>query len=636
MADNLEVVGLEFDTRDFERQLRRAQRRLDDLEDSLRDTERASRGAESSFRSHAQAVVALIAAYGGFRVIQETGRFVFDTNREFQVLQQRLVSITGSAERASSAFGMITDFARTTPFEVQNLVQAFTTLQAAGIEPTTEMLQGVGNFAAAMGRDITDAVEAILRAAQGGTERLRESFFIPITTEGDNLVIKFRGVEQTVARDSQALIDHFVSIGETQFAGGMARQMGIIDGALSNLQDTAALTASAMGEDTGLNAEFTETIRIVDDLIAAAEPMAVALGSALASIGEQANKAGRHFLSLVDAVNRIREDTPNVGGSGMGTTGPIYGSRTRPGRLPMGPMAPMISDPYAPRGPMIFAPGGGADPGEAGDPAEAARAASRRARMALGNRGRQFVEAQEAEVRALERRRDLALKNRDADIARMETTDRMVNSLREQEIALSRGEEAALRFSLSVQGITGAQQESIVEQWRAVEALEAQEAAANKAAKEAFAELEAEQEQLKRSADRMAEAFTDAFLAMGEGALDLRDTIGEAVDGILEELLRLTIRRAITEPLQDAFLGAMQGGIPNAPAPIPEPSNPVVPVRGLSSGNSVTVNMSPSINISAIDTQTGAQFLQQHKGEIVGTWAEALQESDVLRSMVRG
>lgn len=644
MADNLEVVGLEFDTRDFERQIRRAERRLDQLEDSVDSTANAAKRAEGQFGATAAAVVGLVSAYGGFRVIQEAGRFVFDTNREFQVLEQRLVSITGSTTEAARAFAMITEFAKTTPFEVQNLTEAFTILQAAGIEPTAEMLEGIGNFASAMGRDITEAVEAILRAGQGGTERLRESFFIPITTEGEELVINFRGVEQRVAKDAQALVDHFTMIGEQEFGGGMARQMGIIEGALSNLQDTAALTASAMGEDTGLNAELVETIRIVDDLVAASEPMAVALGGALAYVGEQANKVGRHIVAIADGINRIREDTPNVGGSGMGDRSPLYGSATRPGRLPLGPVAPMISDPFS-TGPRVDLTIPGA-PGEEGrDPAEAARAASRRNRLDIKNRGREFAEAQEAEIRALERRRELVDKNHAADIARYESAQRMVESLQQERLALEEGEEAALRYSLGIQGITGAQQEAIVEEWKKVEALEAQAASTRKLREEELAELEAEFEQVKNAADRMAEAITDAFMEGGEGAFDMWAKVQQAVDGIISELARLAVRRLVTEPLANAFLDALGSGMDAAAGGGDGGgggggggSNAndfgVVSHESLGGGKSVNVFVTQNLNANSFDPQTAAGLLQSQKGVILEMMVEGVQESEGFRRAV--
>lgn len=626
MADNIEAVGLEFDTRAYEAAIRRAERRLDDLEDSVDRSTRSAKRQEDQFLRNARAVVGLVAAYGGFRILQRVGRFTFDTIREFETLEARLVSITGSTGEAAASFKLITDFARTTPFEVANLTQAFTTLQAAGIQPTAEMLRGIGNFAAAMGRDITDAVEAILRASQGGTERLRESFFIPISKQGEDLVISFRGVTQRVSADAATLIDFFTDLGETQFGDGMERQMNTIDGAMSNLADTASLLAKEIG-DAGLASEMTALTREIDAVIASADGMADLLGTTLAGVLREVIELGKEWVLILNAIggesgtvagtklslanasegalrDRLDEFTRLRDAAPLDATRFSLGGDDSVSRIGLNKLIRFIEGRLA----DIEAAGSGPVPTGRPDPSGGGSALS----------------AREDEARRLVAEQQRLL----------DTQARIFTSLEKERIALEEGEEAAFGFSLAVQDITGATQDGLVAKFEHVRAIEREQEAAKRLADEAFARLEAEYQQLANAADRMAQSVTDAFLDMGDGAFDLLDSIGEAVDGIIREFARLAVRRGITQPLTDAFLGVLNGGIPDAPEPIPEPLNPLTLSPRGSSG-AVVVNAVQNVSVNAIDTRTGAEFIRQQKGAILAQFAEGLQESTVLQGMAR-
>ena len=48
-----------------------------------------------------------------------------------------------------------------------------------------------------------------------------------------------------------------MKIGQVQFAGAMERQMGTLEGAISNLQDSYEALFRKMGEDSGLADQLT-------------------------------------------------------------------------------------------------------------------------------------------------------------------------------------------------------------------------------------------------------------------------------------------------------------------------------------------------------------------------------------------
>ena len=300
MADNLSVVGIEFDTATFERAVRRLEQRLDDLEREVDQVTQAARRQEDAFNNLGRRAIQLASAYGAFRILEQTGRFLFDTNVEFQQLEARLISITGSVEEAQDAFSMITEFAKSTPFEVQNLVEAFTLLEAVGITPTIEHLRDLGNFAAALGRDITDFASAVVRAATGETEALK-GFGIVARSEGDRLRVTFRGVTHEVQRDFVPVVELFRQLGREHFAGAMDQQLRTIAGSLSNLQDSAASLAKEIGEQ-GLNGEISRFARTIDQAIQNGDEFARVMGRTLAAGVRGATEALEFFLAHTELV----------------------------------------------------------------------------------------------------------------------------------------------------------------------------------------------------------------------------------------------------------------------------------------------------------------------------------------------
>ena len=172
-------------------------------------------------------------------------------NASFQKLHASLQTVTGSTKAADAAFDDIKEFAKTTPFQVEEITSAFIKLKALGLEPSMAALRSYGNTASAMGKTLDQFVEAVADAAVGEFERLKE-FGIKASSEGDRVKFTFQGVTTEIGKNAKEIEQYLRGLGDTQFAGAMERQMNTIGGAFSNLKDTIADVASAIGE-AGLN-----------------------------------------------------------------------------------------------------------------------------------------------------------------------------------------------------------------------------------------------------------------------------------------------------------------------------------------------------------------------------------------------
>ena len=181
--------------------------------------------------------------------IAALGTATLTTGATFEKLRAQLKTATGSAEGAEEALGFVREFAKNTPFQVEEITGAFIKLTNLGLTPSEEALTAYGDTASAMGKELDQLIEAVADATTGEFERLKE-FGIKAKSEGDNVSFTFRGVTKTVGKNSAEIEKYLIDLSKNNFAGAMAEQMGTLNGIISNAKDAIAtffLTVAEMG-----------------------------------------------------------------------------------------------------------------------------------------------------------------------------------------------------------------------------------------------------------------------------------------------------------------------------------------------------------------------------------------------------
>lgn len=178
-----------------------------------------------------------IAALAGvFGAAAFTGKLV-ETQRQFDVLNASMITMTGSAAAAEREFRWLKEFAATTPFALNDVVGAFVRMKSLGLDPSRTALESYGNTASAMGKSLNQMIEAVADASTGQFERLLE-FGIKAKKEGDNVSFIFQGVTTTIRNSANEITGYLQKIGNTEFASAMKERAKTLDGAISNLADT--------------------------------------------------------------------------------------------------------------------------------------------------------------------------------------------------------------------------------------------------------------------------------------------------------------------------------------------------------------------------------------------------------------
>lgn len=183
--------------------------------------------------------VAITGAAAGLAHLFKT-QFV-DTAAQFERFGAVLETLTGSAEKGKAALAWVSDFAERTPFEIDEVTAAFVKLNSYGIDATKGSLESAGNAAAAMGKTLDQAVEALADAMTGENERLKE-FGIKARQHGNRIVYEYTNHGQTLKKVARAnsreqMRAAIEGIWNEKYQGAMDRLSRTWTGVVSNLSD---------------------------------------------------------------------------------------------------------------------------------------------------------------------------------------------------------------------------------------------------------------------------------------------------------------------------------------------------------------------------------------------------------------
>ena len=234
--------------------------------------------------------------------VMELGKEIFETTAKFEKYEAVLKNSLGSQEAASAAMGDIKKFAAETPFSVDELTESYVKYINRGIQPSMEEMRKLGDIAASQGKSFDQLTEAVLDAATGEFERLKE-FGIQASKSGDQVELSFKGVQKTVANTPESIQAALLSFGELEgVVGGMAAISQTLEGRVSNLGDNFDTLKLTIGE--GLKPVFgllidvmNWGITVVQDLFNGTNP----LSNLFESLGDIFGRVWDSAVSLFES-----------------------------------------------------------------------------------------------------------------------------------------------------------------------------------------------------------------------------------------------------------------------------------------------------------------------------------------------
>jgi hypothetical protein len=258
---------------------------------------------------------------------------MLDVQREFDIMNAGLITATKSAENARIAFDAISDFARNTPYDLQQAVDGFTKLVNLGLDPSERALMSYGNTASALGKDLNQMIEAVADASTGEFERLKE-FGIKARKEGDSVSLTFQGVTTTIGNSAAEIEQYLIGIGENQFAGAMAERMKTLDGALANSADSWNGLWRQINESTSFGENAAAVVNIIAESL---DDLSAAIAS---------GELDAYFVALASKFDGFEQDVSNLVQSIRSMVAPVGQSISSLNTQYVGPTIDFIVDAF--------------------------------------------------------------------------------------------------------------------------------------------------------------------------------------------------------------------------------------------------------------------------------------------------
>ena len=227
----------------------RATRSVRDLEKNTKDYNRAAdnmrgqtRGLIANLGSLRNKILVYSFALGGAVAIMN--KFV-QAASGFEDVRARLVGLTGGVDQAEKAFLAFNEIAKTTPFALQDVVNAGAQLEAFGLNSELT-LQATSDLAAFMGTTATEAASALGRAFAGGAgaaDILRERGILQLIKDSQGIKDL---TKLTLPQFRKALIDAMTDP-DGRISGSADRLSETFTGAFTNMQDAITTFAATIG-----------------------------------------------------------------------------------------------------------------------------------------------------------------------------------------------------------------------------------------------------------------------------------------------------------------------------------------------------------------------------------------------------
>jgi tape measure domain-containing protein len=213
------IVRVGADTREFNRELGKIQRKIRETSDNIMDMGKAM----------SMGVTLPIAGLGAAAV---------KAAADLETMETQFISLTGGAEQAAAMVDQLNQFAAATPFQIEEIAGAARQLLAAGtdISQVNEQLQFLGDIAATSGSSIEDITAIFAKVQAKGKVELEN-----LNQLAERGIPIFKALSDATGLPADQLGAGAVSVQQfNDVLRGFAQEGGFAAGAMERLSQTAA------------------------------------------------------------------------------------------------------------------------------------------------------------------------------------------------------------------------------------------------------------------------------------------------------------------------------------------------------------------------------------------------------------
>ena len=257
----------------------------------------------------------LLVSFAFTLVSGTVGKFI-RTSADFEKVKVRLNAMFGSVDRGTQAFNTFNKIAATTPFTLQDVVEAGASLKAFGAD-SERLIKPVSDLAAFMGTTATEAAQALGRAFAGGAgaaDILRERGILQLVKDSQGI----EDLTKLTLPEFRKALEETITDPSVGVAGATDKLSKTLSGLFSNLADSFTRLMAALG-DVAAGSAFRTGVSALTTLFGSmAESLKEINKSDVEKIAElrkelglaapEADKTGDALVDLLDAQEAIGKD----------------------------------------------------------------------------------------------------------------------------------------------------------------------------------------------------------------------------------------------------------------------------------------------------------------------------------------
>lgn len=176
-----------------------------------------ARGSVNAFdtavRDVRRSLMSLMSVYAGVKL----GGMFLQAAKETEKFRMQLQTVLKSAEAGNAAFQWARDFARQTPHDTANVVQAFNIMTATGIKGVQGFMTAIGDAAYVMNKDIVDVATAVVSLEK----RVWRRMGVTINRVGKEWSVSMKGIKIVTEHNLDAVRAALEKVLKYSFGGGM-------------------------------------------------------------------------------------------------------------------------------------------------------------------------------------------------------------------------------------------------------------------------------------------------------------------------------------------------------------------------------------------------------------------------------
>jgi hypothetical protein len=201
----------------------------------------------------------LLMSFAFTLVTGTVGKFI-QKSAQFEKVKVRLNAMFGSVDRGTEAFNTFNKIAATTPFTLQDVVEAGASLKAFGADAEA-LIKPVSDLAAFMGTTATEAAQALGRAFAGGAgaaDILRERGILQLVKDSQGIT----DLTKITLPEFRAALEKTITDPSVGVAGATDKLSKTLSGLFSNLADSFTRLMAALG-DIAAGSKFRASLKFL-------------------------------------------------------------------------------------------------------------------------------------------------------------------------------------------------------------------------------------------------------------------------------------------------------------------------------------------------------------------------------------